>query len=158
MPRSLPQARRVLPRQRVFCELFGGCNFASAEHAKELPASSPCAAEADAREIVMSHNNSRGCAHGRAVQVEAWSKASHPPPNPADADDARPLGASATHSKKWQNIASRRRAGARVLMMLAGWPPGVVHGGPETRHSLGGCETRRFERPPGEANGETRVR
>ena len=27
-------------------------------------------------------------------------------------------------------------------MMLAGWPPGVVHGGPETRHSLGnGCKT-----------------
>ena len=43
-------------------------------------------------------------------------------------------------------------AGARVLMMLAGWPPGVVHGGPETRHSLGnGCETRaRSEKPPGE--------
>ena len=60
-----------------------------------------------------------------------------PPPNPADADDARPLGASATHSKNWQNIASRR------AMMLAGWPPGIVHGGPETRHSLGnGCETR----------------
>ena len=28
-------------------------------------------------------------------------------------------------------------AGARVLMMLAGWPPWVVHGGPEARHSLG---------------------
>ena len=32
------------------------------------------------------------CAHGRAAQGEAWSKATHPPPpNPADADDARPL-------------------------------------------------------------------
>ena len=74
------------------------------------------------------HYDSRGCAHGRAAQVKAWSKATHPPsahpplalsalagppcsthpppPNPADADDACPLGASATHSKS-----SRRRAG-----------------------------------------------
>ena len=37
-------------------------------------------------------------------------------------------------------------------MMLAGWPFGVVHGGPETRHTVGnGCEARaRSERPPGE--------
>ena len=28
-------------------------------------------------------------------------------------------------------------------MMLAGWPLGFVHGGPETRHSQGnGCEMR----------------
>ena len=77
-----------------------------------------------------------------------------PPPNCADADDARPLGASATHSKNWQNIASRRRAGCRRpsahdARRLASW---VVHGGPGTRHSLGnGCETRaRTEGPPGE--------
>ena len=74
-----------------------------------------------------------------------------PPPNPADADDARPLGASATHSKisKTSPRAAGPAAGVRVLMMLAGWPPGVVHGGPETRHRVGnGCETRaRSERP-----------
>ena len=29
------------------------------------------------------------------------------------------------------------RGAPRVLMMLASWPPRVVHGGPETRHSLG---------------------
>ena len=61
------------------------------------------------------YSNSRGC-----TQVEASSKATHlvfapplssqpssalhvartpPPPNPADADDARPLGGSASHSK-----------------------------------------------------------
>ena len=36
--------------------------------------------------------------------------------------------------------------------MLAGCPFWVVHGGPDTRHSLGNsCETRvRSERPPGE--------
>ena len=66
-----------------------------------------------------------------------------PPPNSADADDARPLGASATH---WQFLASCHSAGygrpsahdARRLASL-----GVVHGGPETRHCPGnGCETR----------------
>ena len=75
-----------------------------------------------------------------------------PPPNSADADDARPLGASATH---WQFLASCHSAGygrpsahdARRLASL-----GVVHGGPETRHCPGnGCETRaRSEKPPGE--------
>ena len=31
----------------------------------------------------------------------------------------------------------------RVLMMLAGWPPGLSTGDPETRQSLGtGCETQ----------------
>ena len=37
-------------------------------------------------------------------------------------------------------------------MMLAGWPPGVFHGGPETRHRVGnGCETRECsQRPPSE--------
>ena len=37
----------------------------------------------------------RGCAHGRTAQEAARS----PPPNPAHADDASPLGVSATHSK-----------------------------------------------------------
>ena len=93
---------------------------------------------------------SRGCAHGRAAQVEAWP----PPPDPADADDARPLGLPETHSKtgKTSPRAAESVAGARVLMMLAGWPPGSSTAAPETRHSLGnGCETRsRSERPPGE--------
>ena len=51
--------------------------------------------------------------HGRAAQVEAWSNAP-PPPNPADADDARPLRASETHSKivKTSPRAAGRVAGA----------------------------------------------
>ena len=51
----------------------------------------------------------------------------------------RALWASATHSKKTGNSSPRATgpvAGARVLMMLAGWPPWGRHGGPE--------------RPPGE--------
>ena len=83
---------------------------------------------------------SRGCAHGRAA---------------ADADDARPLGASATHSRKIAipRLAQQGRLGAPECSSCS--PAGrfgVVHGGPETRHSLGhGCETRaRSERPPGE--------
>ena len=59
-----------------------------------------------------------GAAHGRAAQREAWS---------TDADDARP-----------QRLAKHRLAAgpvacARVHMMLAGWLPGVVHGGPEAK-------------------------
>ena len=38
-----------------------------------------------------------------------------PPPNPADADDARPWNSSPR--------ATGPVVGARVLMMLAGWPP-----------------------------------
>ena len=35
-------------------------------------------------------------------------------------------------------------------MMLAGWPSGVVHRGPETRHSLGnGCKTRALRKAAG---------
>ena len=45
--------------------------------------------------------------------------------NPADADDARPWGAFEFHSSKICNSSPRatgQAAGARVLMMLAGWP------------------------------------
>ena len=59
-----------------------------------------------------------GAVHGRAAQREAWS---------TDADDARP-----------QRLAKHRLAAgpvacARVHMMLAGWLPGVVHGGREAK-------------------------
>ena len=48
------------------------------------------------------------------------------PPNPADADDARPLGGSATHSKNAKHrLALQGRLRPRVLMMLAGCPPEV---------------------------------
>ena len=65
----------------------------------------------------------RGCAHGRAAQVEAWSKVTHPPPLRrtllmlmirAFASFRNPL-------KNWRNIASRCRAGCgRPELMLAG--------------------------------------
>ena len=71
-----------------------------------------------------------------------------PAPNPADADDARPLAASATHSKNWQFLASRHRAGCgRPSAHDSAGLPGIVHGGPETP----GRETRAHsEKPPGE--------
>ena len=88
-----------------------------------------------------------------------------PPPNPADAEDARPLGASATHSKKIGKTSPRAAgpvagAPAHDARRLASWGRPRR---PKTRHSLGnGCETRaRSERPPrgpARPNGKTRVR
>ena len=76
------------------------------------------------------------------------------PPNPADADDARPVRASAPSSKSRKT--SPRAAGpvaaapsAHDARRLACWSPPR---GPETRHTEGnGCETRACsERSPGE--------
>ena len=67
----------------------------------------------------------------------------------------RALGGFLQHSQKLAKhrlaLPGRLRA-RRVLMMLAGWPPGVVHGGPETRHTVGKCcETRACSENPGRA-------
>ena len=99
---------------------------------------------------------SRGCAHGLAAQGEAWSKATPAPLRRTPLMQMmRALWGLPQPTQEMAKTSPRAAgpvAGARVLMMLAGWPPGVVHGGPETRHSLGnGCETRaRSGRPPGE--------
>ena len=91
-------------------------------------------------------NNSRSWARERAAQLEACSKATHPPPpNPAHAHDLRLLWAFATHSQIGKT-SPRAEGPAAVLMMLAGWPPGSSTGAPKPAN---GCETRACRVPKG---------
>ena len=96
--------------------------------------------------------DSRGCAHGRAAQVACSRPRALWGLPIARTPSARPLGASATHSKNWHFLASRHRAGCGRPSAHDAPAGRLGSSSPETRHSLGnGCETRaRSERPPGE--------